>query len=191
MTASRAVTDTWEVVGGLYRSMDEIKFFGGESLDEGEELPWAKDWIKTASEEDRKSNHEVMTCYLGDKGILLETGMFKSFIFKREGVYKYLVEALMVWVNDELVTKPLIAAYVGKKLCYGINESKPEVIWLRNENRFTSMRFKDDPSTNLPRIVRNPFLPPSNNPASPDSAPTNGKRSRKERPLDEATSPPK
>lgn len=191
MTTLPQVTDTGGVVGGLYVVMDEIKFFGGDSPEESEDLPWGKDWVKTAQETDLRTSHEVMSCYVGEKGIFLETGMFKTFIFKREKVYRFLVEALMTWVDDEMVTKPLIVAYINRKFCYGINESKPDVIWLRNENRFTSMRFKDDPSENLPRIVNNPFLPSPTTPPIPPKADSNGKQTPKERPLQEARKAPK
>jgi len=191
LTNGEQVTDTGEVVGGWSLIMDEIKFFGGESPDESEDLPWGKDWVKSAQPEDIKLAHEVMSCYIGDKGILVETGMFKTFIFKKEKVCKFLIEALMTWVEQEMVTKPLIVAYVNKKFCYGINESKPDVVWIQADNRFTSMRLRDDASTNLPRITHNPFLPQSNNPANPPKDTGNGKRSQKQRTPEEAGQPPK
>jgi hypothetical protein len=191
LTRRRQVSDTGEVVGGWSLIMDEIKFFGGESPDESEDLPWGKDWVKSAQNEDLEIAHEVISCYIGDKGILVETGMFKTFIFKKEKVCKFLQEALLAWVNNEMVTKPLIVAYVNRKFCYGINESKPDVIWVQSDNRFASMRLRDDPSNNLPRITTNPFLPSPTTPPTPPTADSNGKRSQKQRTPQEATQPPK
>lgn len=171
--------------------MDDILFFGGSTPEEAEDLPWGKDWVKGVKPEIAQIDKEVISCYVGDKGILVETGEYKTFIFNREKVCKFLKEALQAWVIDEIITKPLIVAYLNKKFCYGLNQSKPDVIWIQTDNKYTSMRFRDDPSTNAPKIPNNPFLPPSNSPASPEDGTPQGKRSFKKRPLEEPGGTPK
>lgn len=139
--------------------MDEIIFFGGEDDVSTEELPWGKDWAKRTTTPSEPK--EVFNCYIGDKGILLETGEYKTFIFKREKVHAYLKEALHTWVDKGMIVKPLIASYVNKKFCYGLNNSKPDVVWVQNENKFTSIR-PDDRTENTWIPSGNPFLPPNN-----------------------------
>ena len=160
--------------------MDDIKFFGGDSHQQDEDLPWGKDWVKITQTPGEIM--EVITCRVGDKGILLENGSYKTFIFKKEKVFGYLKEALTVWTEKGLPTKPLIVAYVNKRFCYGINESKPEVSWTLDDGKYISRRIKDDPIPNK-KSQRNPFLPP-NDPTleAPTDEVARKRRSPKEEP---------
>lgn len=158
MTNKKYLAHTSGVGYGFDRFMDEILFFGGDSQSSDEDLPWGKDWVKTT-----QSPHEpmeVITCRTGDKGLLIETGCYKTFIFKKEKTFTYLKEALIVWSEKGLPTKPLIVAYISKKFCYGINNSKPDVSWSREENKFTSRRIDDSPIPTK-RPILNPFLQPN------------------------------
>lgn len=154
--------------------MDEIIFFGGGSEDSQEDLPWGKDWVKSAN--DPKEPMEIIACYMGDKGILLENGSYKTFIFKKEKVHTHLKQALFTWTEQGLETKPLIVAYVNKRFCYGLNQSKPLVKWSRDEARFISQRVDDSPIR--AKGLFNPFLPPSDNPTPQAPADEIGKRRR-------------
>ena len=164
--------------------MDDIKFFGSESQIDEEDLPWGKDWIKITN-----SPHEpmeVISCRVGLKGILIETGSYKTFIFKKEKTFVYLEEALKVWSDKGLPTKPLIVAYVNKRFCYGINQSKPDVSWYSDDGVFRSKRVSDAPTLN--RRHSNPFLP-SDNPTElipPQSEIARKRKERNEKPPEEA-----
>lgn len=162
--------------------VDEIMFFGGSSEDSQEDLMWGKDWIK--SSQNPSEPMEIISCYLGDKGILLENGSYKTFIFKKEKIHSFLKQALFTWTEQDLETKPVIVAYINKRFCYGLNQSKPMVKWSRDENKFFSRRVDDSPIK--VRGLFNPFLP-SDNP-TPETATdeiSKRRKSSKEKPLGE------
>lgn len=162
-----------------------IIFFGGESEDSLENLPWIKDWYKETKDDTKP--REVFTCIVGDKGIYIETGEHKSFIFRKESVFRHLKEALAIWSKESKPTKPLVVSYIHKKTCYGIHHDLPEVIWTQDDTRFTSKRSSDNPSKN-DRQFQNPFLTP-NNPTGLEETTndSSGKRKRKETPPGEPT----
>ena len=145
----------------LGTSLENIIFFGGESTSSQEDLPWIKDWVKiTKSPEEPK---EVITIYSGDKGLLIETGEYKSFIFRRESTYGYLVEALETWVKTKEEVVPLIVAATTKgKAQYGLHQDKPKVVWLFDDGKYKSIRV--DGKLTAIKLKSNPFLQ-SNSPA--------------------------
>lgn len=160
--------------------MDDILFFGGSSSPDEEDLPWGKDWVKKTNNPNEPM--EVMTCRLGDKGILIETGCYKTFIFKKEKTFGYLKEALIVWSEKGLPTKPLIVAYVNKRFCYGINNSRPEVSWHQEDNKYTSKLVNDIPARKEITKI-NPFLLPNDPTLEPPQSETaKKKREAKEQP---------
>lgn len=157
--------------------MDDILFFGSDTTTEQEELPWGKDWVKSAS--NPSIPMEVITAYLGDKGILLETTEYKVFLFRKQQVCKFVQEALEHWAMEHTATKPLIAAYLNKKLQLGIKQSGKDVAWFREENKFYSRRVDDTPSVNGKYTI-NPFLSPTvphSNETPSSSKPKPGKQS--------------
>lgn len=139
--------------------MDEIKYFEPTGSKSTEELPWVKDWAKATK--DFNIPQTVQTVYKGDKGMLLITNLYKSFLFKREQIHTHLVEALDSWVKLGTPTNPLIInVSQGYSVRYGIKESKRKVIWVFEGNRYdikTKVPTKTKGSTNS-----NPFLSPNN-----------------------------
>ena len=145
----------------LGTNLENIIFFGGESTSTQEDLPWIKDWVKiTKSPGEPK---EVITIYSGDKGLLMETGEYKSFIFRRESTYGYLVEALETWVKTKEEVIPLIVAATTKgKAQYGLHQDKPKIVWLFDDGKYKSIRV--DGKLTAVKLKSNPFLQ-SNSPA--------------------------
>lgn len=157
----------------LGTNLENIIFFGGDSPQSQEDLPWVKDWAKgTNSPEIPK---EVITIYSGDKGLLLETGEYKAFIFRRESTYGYLVEALEQWCKTKEEVCPLIIAATKKgKAQYGLHQDKPKVVWIFDGNKYSSVRV-DGKLQAIPQ-KSNPFLQ-SNSPAPQN---TSSRKSPKE-----------
>lgn len=149
--------------------MDNLMFFGGESDYQIEELPWVKDWLKGTRTPDIPQS--VHTVNQGDKGLLLTTNVYKSFVFKKEQVYKHLIEALDVWSKEGLPSHPLIIAVLNQKqIRYGINPDGIQVTWSVDGGKYiaTPLTAKKPTRSKTP----NPFLTP-NNPTS-----TNGSKSK-------------
>lgn len=158
-------------------NLENIIFFGGESNASQEDLPWIKDWVKTTKVPSEPK--EIITIYSGDKGLLIETGEYKSFIFRRESTYGYLVEALETWVKSKDEVNPLIVAATTKgKAQYGLHQDKPKVVWLFDDGKYKSIRV--DGKLTAVKLKSNPFLQ-SNSPApgatedeTPSNVPTAG-----------------
>lgn len=143
------------------KGMDNVIWFGSDSENSQEELPWLKDWVKKVT--DYTIPREVISVYTGDKGLLIETGEYKSFIFRRETVCRFLEEALTHWVTTHEEVQPLIVSANTKgKAQYGLHQDKPKVIWDLDDGKYRSIRI--DGKATLPILKSNPFLP-SNNPA--------------------------
>jgi len=136
--------------------MDDIQFFGASSIDDQEDLPWGKEWVKRTTEPKRIL--EVLTIYSGDKGLLLITGEFKQFLFKRQLVTKQLLQALEVWVLEDNPVPPLITCFVNNKPQYGINKSGKVVYWHRDESKFYSTRVEEPLGREELAVLTNPFL---------------------------------
>lgn len=143
--------------------MENINFFGGDSIGSDEELPWIKDWAKGTL--NPQNSQGVVTVKVCDKGLYLETEVYKAFIYKKQSIYGFLIEALELWSTTKLPTNPLvICSDVKGKAFYGIHEEKPEVTWSKNEGLYYSHRIMDGKPL-VGKIV-NPFLQ-SNSPALP------------------------
>lgn len=139
--------------------MDNLIFFGGETEYQSTELPWVKDWAKTTKHPDTPCS--VITVHKGDKGILLSTHLYKSFVFSREKVHQYLIEALDVWSKEALPTHPLIISVLNQKqVRYGINPDGIQVTWSMESGKYTATSI----TTKKPIKSKetNPFLPPNN-----------------------------
>lgn len=141
--------------------MDGIVLFNEPSQNETEDLPWVKDWIKSSPISDQPQ--EVFDCYSGDKGLLVITGEFKMFLFRKQSEYKFLLEALETWVKTKEPVHPVIALKVGKKIALGLNQKAPKVIWNQDESKFYSRRVDDSPISRNPSKI-NPFLSPTTPP---------------------------
>lgn len=158
MTNPKCPTDTSGCLVLVYRLMDGIILFNEPSQNEGEDLPWARDWIKSSPIADQPQ--EVFDCYLGDKGLLIITGEFKMFLFRKQSEFNFLVEALEIWVKTAEPVFPVIALKVGKKIALGLNQKAPKVIWNRDESKFYSRRADDTPTLKN-TLKTNPFLSPT------------------------------
>jgi len=140
--------------------MDEIKYFEAVTSYQSEELPWVKDWAKSNGESNIPQI--VQAVYKGDKGLLLTTNLYKSFVFKREQIHAHLIEALDSWVKSKSPTAPLIInVNGGSKVLYGINRSKKPVIWTLEETKY-EIQLRPPKKSNKTGTT-NPFLQ-SNNP---------------------------
>jgi len=170
--------------------MENIIYLGGESTSTQEDLPWLKDWSKGQSNPDIAK--EVISVHAGDKGLLLQTGEYKSFVFKRESTYKFLMEALETWVRTKMETHPLIISSNPKgKALYGLHQDKPKVKWTFDDGKYTSFRI-DGKDTWMPP-TRNPFLP-SDSPAQqeplvPPQSQAKAKKSQSATPTEAGTLP--
>lgn len=162
--------------------MDDIQFFGNQSINESEDLPWGKQWINTTS--DPKRILEVITVYSGDKGLLILTGEFKLFFFKKQLIAKQLLEALQVWSVQDNPVFPLIACYVNNKPQCGINKSGKLVYWHQDESKYYSTRI-EEPLTRTELVnLTNPFLTQTIPPKDEEEKPKTPKeRSRKNSPI--------
>lgn len=137
--------------------MSNVNFFDVPSNNyDQEDLPWIKDWGKAVN--NPETPLEVINCYSGDKGILIHTGEYKTFVFKREAVYAFLLEALDVWAKSNKPVKPLVCCFLGKKARYGLDEDGKEVIWNLDGNKYYSSR-KEEPIKTKANKPTNPFLP--------------------------------
>lgn len=116
-----------------------VKWLTSDNKEEYEDLPWAKDWLKSQGNSD--STHEVLSGFITDKGLLLQTGEFKTFLFKNSQDYRIVMEAITFWVDDAIYVHPLVVQVRGKgKVCFGIDDDRPKVIWKIDENRIDSIR---------------------------------------------------
>lgn len=141
--------------------MDGIVLFNEPIENDTEDLPWVKDWLKSSPNADEPQ--EVFDCYAGDKGLLVITGQFKMFLFKKQSEYRFLLEALETWVKTAEPVYPVVAVKVNKKVALGLNQKAPKVLWNLDENKFYSRRVDDAPSVkNTSKI--NPFLSPTTPP---------------------------
>lgn len=154
-------------------SLENIIFFGEDPQSSQEDLPWIKDWAKGSKSP--SESMEVFTIYSGDKGLLLETGSYKAFIFRRESTYGFLIEALEQWISTKEEVAPLIIAATTKgKAQYGLHQEKPKVIWIFDENKYKSVRV--DGKLSVIKHKTNPFLQ-SNSPAEGTATPEQPQKS--------------
>jgi len=141
--------------------MPNITFFTEVNERDNEDLPWAKDWLKSVN--DAQEPREIFTIYSGDKGLLILTGEYKHFIFKKQSVVKHLVEALGIWVDEQNPVSPIVCCCLNKKVHVGINNDAKKVFWHRDEDKFYSVPADDSPSLKL-KNPANPFLSPTTPP---------------------------
>jgi len=153
-----------------------IVLFDSEDLTESEDLPWVKEYYSSNNNPDEAL--EILSMAVTEKGIFYLTTSAKGFIFKREREYAFLLEALNVWVTSKVEVSPLIVCRVNKKLCYGLNQSRPKVTWTQDSGgKYVSSQV--EPSTTQTwKPKHNPFLP-SESPTLPVAAATPVRETKK------------
>lgn len=166
-----------------------VNWLTKDENESSEQLPWAKDWVKTVADGDTRIR-ELISCILGDKGLLLQTGEFKGFLFKGTGDYKIVVEALNYVVEQKVQSFPMVIEVKRSgKIAVGIDDTLPAVLWDRDENKITSRRVDDTPVLSAkpnPLLDSMLITPPDSRadadtrpntaPNHPGKAPTKGKR---------------
>lgn len=151
--------------------MANITFFTEASENDSEDLPWAKEWMKGVLNPSEPK--EVFTIYAGDKGLLVLTGDYKHFIFKKQSVAKYLLEALEVWVQEQKAVDPLVGCCINKQVQLGLDHEGKKIYWHKDDSKFYSVRADDTPSTKQ-SPGKNPFLSPITPPSEPAAPPKRG-----------------
>lgn len=169
-------------MGQIVNEMNGIEFFNpSESNYDSEDLPWVKDWAKSTNE--YADDNEVLKIYPGDKGLLIFTGRYKAFIFRKDSLHNYLVEALESWHTNKTSVSPLVAvSNVRGKVSYGLNHDKPKVSWAVTDGAYVSIRLDEAPR--FPTKKSNPFLEPQ--PSDPNSPTQNKGKTKKQTPNEQA-----
>lgn len=143
--------------GSVYETM--VQWFNDtdDSNFSSEDLPWMKDYSRTTNIENEVLS--VIEIYVGDRGILLLTSRCKQFIFKREKMYQYLIEALEVWVTDRTVPCFLVTKVNNSgKAILGVDDTKVLAWWSKDGNKYA---LKHSTGDGLPDGTKpNPLLPP-------------------------------
>jgi hypothetical protein len=137
-------------------------FEGQTQSTDFDDLPWAKDWSKSA--ENPSEPIQIMDVYKFDKGLMVITAYHKSFIFKKQKTASYLIEALEYFVEQAIPVQPLIVCIHNRsKVLYGVGtDYKDLIMWRFNEpNHFESIHGVDRPTANpfIPKTPTNPMLP--------------------------------
>lgn len=121
-----------------------------------DDLPWMKDYARTTNIENEVLS--VIEVYVGTRGILLLTSRCKQFIFKREKMYQFLIEALDVWITDRTVPCFLVTKVTTSgKAILGIDDTKVLAYWMKEGDKFVLKHNTGDGS--VVGTKTNPLLP--------------------------------
>jgi len=132
-------------------------FDDSNSEDSSDDLPWAKDYVKTGVT--LREYYTIGEIYPSDKGLLLLANKFKAFVFKREKAYGYITEALDVWLEDHTMRSHLVVRLTpAGKVIVGLDEENDLCYWVMEGNKYHRKSSTGDGATSPP--TPNPLLPP-------------------------------
>jgi len=145
-----------------------VKWFDESEKDSSsEDLPWAKDYAKTVSS--FGGVYTVQVVYVTPKGLLVMFDRFKAFIFKRQKMYEFILEALTVWAEDRTIPCCLVGKLnQDSTIAYGLDDEVKITYWEREGDRYTAKSLggggtKPTPSSNplLPLYMESSGVPPA------------------------------
>lgn len=163
--------------------MDQhIELFEPDGREESEDLPWVKDYYKSAP--NQSEIMELISVTPCEKGLFYLTTSAKGFIFKREKEYVYILEALEQWVKTSKEVSPLILTRVSKRIVFGLDHKKPKVRWFKESDTRYVSRQVEPPTSQAWLPKRNPFL--SDSPAHAEEAPNLAPQGEKKKKISSA-----
>src|SRR3989304_192546 len=157
---------------------ENVEFFNTDGSVDNEDLPWVKDYYKSAV--NPHEILEVLSLTPTEKGLFYLTTSAKGFIFKREKEYAFLIEALDIWVDSKKEVSPLILGRVNKKICFGLCHDRKKIYWAWEDgSRYVSKQV-EPPTDRAWKPTLNPFL--SDSPADTTEPSIPPPQSSKKRP---------
>jgi len=145
-----------------------VKWFD-ESTDgqSDEDLPWVKDYVKTVDPNGKI--YPALAVYVTPKGLLVLFDRFKAFIFKRQKMYEFVLEALTIWADDRTIPCCLVGK-VNKSgsVSFGLDDETKIVYWEREGDKYSRKSLggvgtKQTDSSNplLPLYMESSGTPPA------------------------------
>lgn len=135
-----------------------VRWFDDPSTDDSsDDLPWASEYVREPDVINRQFN--VTEVYVTPKGLLMICTRFKAFVFKRQEMHDYILEALEAWVKDNTARSHLVARIVKDgKVHYGLDDENDMAYWVQDGKKYakkqsTGVGFTSEPTAN-------PLLPP-------------------------------
>jgi|SRR5689334_1559122 hypothetical protein len=122
-----------------------------------ENLPWVADYVMDDPERIDTALW-VEEVFQTPKGYLIITSEFKGFVFTNSSMYKFLAEALELWIGKLVDPTPLFAV-AGKsgKVELAVDDEMPKSYWTKDGRRWIQKRGKDKAS-GLKQEIVNPLL---------------------------------
>jgi len=101
---------------------------------------------------------EVILC---DSGYLVLTSKFKGFLFRESEIYKFLTEALNVWITHNEPSYPLFAVVLPtKKISLAVDDEAFSSRWSKSGLKYLQSQDPLEQSS-LTIVPSNPLLPPT------------------------------
>lgn len=123
-----------------------------------DDLPWVGDYVMDNPERIGTALW-VEEIFQTPKGYLVVCSDFKGFVFRDSAMFKFLGEALELWLGKVVDPNPLFAiAAKSGKIELAIDDEMPKSYWSKDGRRWIQKRGKDKASTFKPTTV-NPLLP--------------------------------
>lgn len=131
----------------------------GEDVPSSQDLPWVNEYLlQEGSVNDASFVKNVRLC---ETGLLIIATDFKGFLFKRSQIYKFLLEAIEVWVSNTTINYPLYAVTCkGGKLSLAIEDTEAPSIWITEKPGILWEQKRKKGQDDILAIPKsNPFLP--------------------------------
>lgn len=123
-----------------------------------DDLPWVSEYVM----EDPTRIETALwveEVYQTPKGYLVITSQFKGFVFVNSAMFKFLQEALEMWLGKVVSSYPLFAiASKSGKIELAIDDEMPHSFWTKDGRRNIQKRGKSKDS-GLKVVISNPLLP--------------------------------
>lgn len=150
-----------------------VQYFDSVDHESTEDLPWVKDYIRSGN--DGSKARDVLSCYVGDKGILVLTAKWKGFVRKGTTTYQHLIQALNEYPKVKTGTYALVASGLTDGKCrVGIDKDTDMMYWIQ-EGKAYHQKSNGGDGGDVQERTENPLLVFPVHPPEPTNSRTGAK----------------
>jgi len=115
--------------------------------------PWFNAYIENCPED---ITLDALSVVKVSKGLIINTELFKCFLFKDSSIYKFLLEALSEWIMNSSIAFPLVVIVEDEEFSLGIDDSRQPVIWIQEGKTYQVKKKKQTSKALIQQ--KNPFI---------------------------------
>lgn len=131
-------------------------------------LPWDNQLAKDL-ERGQQYASQVVAVTNGNKGLMVYTLTFKSFIDNKSSMHSFLLEAVKYWANHPEAHPLLYAVLTKSRKCQYAIETEEEGFWIQSDKGW-QQKPKKELDSGLPMKPSNPLLAYLSQPSYPPAS---------------------